>query len=176
MILSEKRRVFLKVSTAVWLIITLLLMAVIFMFSSAPAAESDAESGRVISFILKLIGTDISVMSPEDAAAIMSRMNFFVRKAAHFTEFAALGFSLLHFTDLLRLSFGFPKPGAGFMISLLTGVCYAFSDEFHQFFSDGRAPRLSDVLIDSAGVISGISVCLLICLIYIKISEKKQKP
>ena len=38
------------------------------------------------------------------------------------------------------------------------GVLYAASDEFHQLFVPGRAGRVSDVLIDSSGVLLGIAI------------------
>lgn len=42
------------------------------------------------------------------------------------------------------------------------GSLYAASDEFHQLFVPGRSGRLTDVLIDSAGLLAGI---LVVCLI-----------
>ena len=47
-------------------------------------------------------------------------------------------------------------------ISLIVGVLYASSDEIHQAFVPGRGPMLTDVLIDTSGVVTGI--ILVICI------------
>jgi len=44
--------------------------------------------------------------------------------------------------------------------SLLICMLYASSDEFHQLFVPGRAGRVTDVLIDSFGALTGIIVIL----------------
>ena len=43
-----------------------------------------------------------------------------------------------------------------FSISLIIGIIYASSDEIHQAFVPGRGPMLTDVLIDTSGVVTGI--------------------
>ena len=43
-------------------------------------------------------------------------------------------------------------------IILMIGSCYAASDEIHQLFVSGRAGMISDVLIDSVGVLVGWGV------------------
>ena len=40
--------------------------------------------------------------------------------------------------------------------ALLVGIAYAFSDEIHQHFVEGRHPALLDVVLDSVGVAIGI--------------------
>ena len=39
-------------------------------------------------------------------------------------------------------------------LSALFAIIYAISDEFHQLFVPGRACSLSDILVDSAGILS----------------------
>lgn len=41
---------------------------------------------------------------------------------------------------------------------VLLCVLYAVTDEVHQAFIPGRGPRVSDVLIDTAGSITGILI------------------
>ena len=68
-----------------------------------------------------------------------------LRKAAHVTEFAILG-------ALLVRAIG------SFAPSLLIGVLYAASDEWHQSFVRGREGTPVDVAIDTVGVLVGILV------------------
>jgi len=68
-----------------------------------------------------------------------------LRKCAHVTEYAILGFLLVRAT-------GRELP------ALLLGVVYAASDEFHQHFVHGRHGSPVDVLIDSVGLLIGIFV------------------
>lgn len=69
----------------------------------------------------------------------------FIRKCAHFCEYAVLG-------GLALLSFGYRKRGLG--ISILV----ACLDETLQLFIEGRSGQISDVLIDSTGIICGFFI------------------
>ena len=40
-------------------------------------------------------------------------------------------------------------------VSVLLGAVFAVSDEFHQFFSEGRGPSVQDVLLDTCGAAAG---------------------
>ena len=46
--------------------------------------------------------------------------------------------------------------------SLLFGAFYAGTDELHQYFVPGRSAQVTDVVLDSFGVITGILIYLLI--------------
>jgi len=39
------------------------------------------------------------------------------------------------------------------LITILISILYAFSDEFHQYFVPGRSSTISDVLIDTTGIL-----------------------
>lgn len=53
-----------------------------------------------------------------------------------------------------------------FLVSIGVGIIYAISDELHQSFIPGRSPSAIDVGIDTAGVILGILVVLIIIAVY----------
>ena len=85
---------------------------------------------------------------------------FLLRKAAHFSEFAALGMSLTWLYGMLS-----KKRLWALMLPLLCGSCAAAIDETIQLFTPDRGPSIRDVGIDTAGVITGILVLsLLHCL------------
>ena len=79
-----------------------------------------------------------------------------LRKGAHFVEFAGLGLCLC---NALYASFGHRLTP---VFALVGTVIYAISDEVHQIFSEGRACQITDVLIDSAGALSGIVIAFLV--------------
>jgi VanZ family protein len=68
-----------------------------------------------------------------------------LRKLAHATEYAVLGFLLLR-------AVGREVP------AVLLGIAYAASDELHQHFVRGRHGAISDVAIDAVGVLIGVYV------------------
>ena len=141
------------------LALVLLLMGLIFFFSSQSAEDSSASSGRLDALMISWLFPDFERQSPEWQAEIRHRVDFFVRKTAHLLEFAALGFSLrLHLQALGRWR-EIRRPQ---LLSWGIGTFYAVTDELHQFFSAGRAPRPADVGIDSLGVMLGI-VFFLLC-------------
>jgi VanZ family protein len=66
-----------------------------------------------------------------------------LRKLAHASEYAVLGF-------LLVRAVGRELP------AVLLGVAYALSDEVHQHFVPGRQGAVYDVAIDAIGVLAGV--------------------
>ena len=66
-----------------------------------------------------------------------------LRKCAHATEYAVLGFLLLR-------AIGRELP------ALLAGIAYAITDEVHQTFVHARHGAVYDVAIDALGVLAGV--------------------
>lgn len=70
-----------------------------------------------------------------------------LRKIAHFAEFAALGVCLAWRGGMMG-----HRPHGAF----LCGAAAAAVDETIQLFVPGRGPRVTDVLLDSSGVLTGM--------------------
>ena len=83
--------------------------------------------------------------------------SFLIRKFAHFFEYAGLGF-------LLNCALFLTRRRISPIISLICCVLYSVSDEVHQYFVPGRACRIFDVGVDTAGAAAGILAFLLILL------------
>ena len=86
-----------------------------------------------------------------------------LRKIAHFIEFTCLGVLLCWLFSMLgkhRLG----AWGCGFLTACV--------DETIQVFVPGRGPRVTDVLLDSAGVACGIALLIAGYTIYIKKKNK----
>lgn len=94
--------------------------------------------------------------------AMFGSWNYVVRKGAHITEYGVLYFLFLW----VRLSFmeddstpveiEIPKLQRFFSkctLPILFSILYACSDEWHQSFVPGRSSLMSDVFIDSGGII-----------------------
>ena len=156
------RRFFEKNIVPITLIPVLAVMITIFCFSAEDKDSSDVTSGRLTSFVISLLHPEFDALDAEAQTLLYDRTSFFVRKAAHFSEFAALGFFLLGHFRALALKKSLRRPTAG---AAVTGFLYAVSDELHQFFVGGRSPKLLDVGIDSAGVLFGILVMALLLLL-----------
>lgn len=150
----------------------LLVMIMIFRFSSQNADDSSVESLRITRDLVCAVRDQFRLSwTPEELAFYIDRSEFFVRKLAHFSEYALLGISLIlpviaYYSDRFRRR----------SLFLITwGICaaYAASDEFHQSFSPGRSPQLRDVVIDSCGALTGILLGLLILRIRTRLGRRR---
>lgn len=73
-----------------------------------------------------------------------------MRKLAHYVLFALGGFVIYWG---LELCFDTKHK---VLISIFCGMLMACIDEFHQLYSSNRGPRISDVALDTLGVVSGV--------------------
>lgn len=78
-------------------------------------------------------------------------LNKIVRKLAHLTEFTILG-GVLYVVLRRYIEYGTVVKTIG------VGIVIACLDEFIQLFSLGRSSQVFDVLIDTIGIIIGISI------------------
>lgn len=132
----------------------LCVMYLIYSFSAQAGTESGELSMKVSS---KIVEIGAKLLDRELNAAQISQyavgIHFLVRKMAHFSEYMLLGISVALPLYVYRVR--------GFWLVLAAGFfCVAFAglDEYHQMFVAGRSPALKDVLIDSAGSITGIYI------------------
>ncbi len=88
------------------------------------------------------------------------------RKMAHFTIYAIGGFVMYCITAIYSENEKITL--RKILITVSFGVIYAIFDEIHQFFSDGRTPKVCDVIIDTAGIISGLVIAIVAIFILSK--------
>jgi VanZ family protein len=149
-----------RIINRIFLILTLLVMALIFFFSTQNGESSSETSSRVVRIILSLFVRGFGKMGESEQAALISEYSHIVRKAAHFSEFAALGFCFSVYLSTRERKMKILPRG---LVALVFSALYALSDEAHQMLSDGRGPSLIDSAIDTAGAFTGIIIALLIC-------------
>ena len=137
----------------VWLP-AILWMLVIFYFSNQPAEVSGDLSGgisyRIVNLVASITGQD---RSNEEMLSLAEKIDYPIRKLVHLTEYTLLGMAVAsrRGCSLKRQYFA----------TQIIGSLYASSDEIHQLFIHGRAGRISDVLIDSLGVLIGCGVFII---------------
>ena len=136
---------------------SVLIMVLVFVFSSQPGPESSQLSSGFISQILTAVYPDFKTLTPAESQTMIQGLQSLVRKTAHLTVFAGLGC----FVSLALLT-NYMKQFTRWWVSELICVVYAISDEVHQIFVPNRGPMFTDILIDSAGATIGILVVLFV--------------
>lgn len=133
----------------------ILIMVMIFFFSSKPADESARSSMPIADAVLKIyeitFGTDIQNETRDEW---IMRADHIVRKTAHFLEYALLS-AAIAFPLWIRKYRGIRL----ILLSVFAAALYAAADEFHQLFVPGRSGQIKDVLLDTAGAAFGAAVC-----------------
>ena len=135
----------------IFLILAILWMAIIFSFSAKNADESTKESNAVGMFLGSIVYSDFEEWTEEEQQAFAETWDHPVRKCAHMTEYAILGFFLVGASYDGRENCR-RAMGRAFRIAAL----YAATDEIHQYFVPGRAMLAEDVLVDAIGVCLGV--------------------
>ena len=82
-----------------------------------------------------------------------------VRKLAHFCEYMLEGFLLMLCMRVYTRQYIWH-----ISVPMLGGVLTALTDETIQIFSPGRSSQVTDVWLDSAGVLAGILVAIVLLL------------
>ena len=123
----------------------------IFSNSMAVAQVSSASSGRVLTLLqgaLRRLG------HPALAQRLTQHV---VRKLAHFCEYLLEGFLLM-----LCMRVYSRHPLRHITVPMLGGVLTALTDETIQLYSPGRSSQVTDVWLDSVGVLAGILAALVL--------------
>ncbi len=123
----------------------------IFSNSMAVAQVSSASSGRVLQLMqaaLRRLG------HPALAQRLTQHV---VRKMAHFCEYLLEGFLLM-----LCMRVYSRHPLGHITVPMLGGVLTALTDETIQLYSPGRSSQVTDVWLDSVGVLAGILAALVL--------------
>ena len=146
-------------------IIMILLLGTFFMifgFSSQNGEESGKLSNKIAKFVVEKLPIEKNDKTLERAQRV-------IRKIAHFSIYTLVGFLIMSFISTYHLD-----EKKEIISSLLIGILYATSDEIHQGFVPGRSPQITDVILDSMGVLLGILLLLLLLKIYKKLEIKRE--
>ena len=133
----------------IFAVLLVLWMGFIFSMSSENAEKSSNTSGQTIRVVLSAV-PGFEEQPEEVKVNIIEKLQFIVRKSAHFIGYMILGI----LASGLILYYG--NINKKYLLAFLICVIYAISDEIHQLFVPGRSGQVRDVLIDSAGSLLGI--------------------
>lgn len=142
--------------------------AAIFAFSGQSKEESVGVSSRLALVVIEAVDPDFHLRPAQEQQSVLSFADKLLRKFAHFLEYAALGF----FLRLLAGCFRLKLPTR---LSWLAGTLYACTDELHQLFSYQRNAQWQDVLLDSAGVLAGITVAYACMVLAVRWKTRHQQ-
>lgn len=127
--------------------------SLIWRLSAQPGDISGSVSAGVIEDVLISGGSDYSAVSSHVQLAVDWLLSMYIRKAAHMFLFFML--ALLIWLALTRLLNSRPHRAAA--TALLCTVLAAL-DELHQTLVPGRTGKLTDVLVDAAGIVIALSL------------------
>lgn len=148
------------------ILITLLIgtFFTIFGFSNQNGEESGGLSKRITQTVTKNIKA-VQNLDKEQRENVLQRIESIIRKVAHFSIYTVVGLLLMGLMSTYKI-----KEIDRISISLIIGVIYASADEIHQAFIPARTAQITDVLIDSMGVLLGILCILLITKLFQKVT------
>ena len=122
----------------------------IFSNSMAVADVSSVSSGRVLQLLQ-------AVLRRLGMPGLAQRLTMhLVRKPAHFCEYTREGFLLMLCMRVYTRQYV-----RHISVPMLGGVLTAMADETIQIYSPGRSSQVTDVWLDSAGVLAGILIALI---------------
>ncbi len=158
-----------KIYTITAVILLIALYVVIFCFSAEDGESSSRASAAVTEALLKgysgIVGGHKKAL-PE----MVLMLEGLVRKTAHFTEYLCMGLLSCSILDLW-----YQPVWRGRLLAGLQILVSASLDEFHQYFIPGRNAAFKDVMIDTAGGVTGIMLFLLFKSIYYMIKRLQKK-
>lgn len=134
----------------IFIVLSIIMTALIWSNSLLPASISSVQSGFVVSIISSIFGWIGISIDP-------TLLSLLIRKLAHFLEFTILGFLFFNIRFMLNIK-------KNLMLAISLGIIVAIIDECIQLFIEGRVFMITDIGIDTFGVIVGSIIGLLICL------------
>ena len=141
----------------------------IFGFSNQNSETSAGLSQKVTNFVVEFVPS-IKNMPEKEKEQAEYRIEKIIRKIAHYSIYTLVGILLMALMTTYKI-----KELDRIAISMIIGVIYAATDEIHQAFVPGRGPLVTDVILDSIGVLTGICIVLLVYKIICKMCRHKYK-
>lgn len=177
------------------LILVIFWMTFIFVMSSQNAEMSDAQSDAIIRDIYlfsksvsrklnwhkskpvsnstteenKTEKPNAKEAQEKEINRVVRKYSKLVRKTAHAFEYFVLSLLILNLIYQIKQKVFWKS----FLLSILVCFIYACTDEFHQYFIDGRAAMFKDVLIDSLGASIAMLIALMLKIIFRRGSYEK---
>lgn len=104
----------------------------------------------------RIIGPLMRWLFPQLSKDHLDTIIFLVRKAAHVTEYAILGFLIWRAWRKPIRNDPRPWKGSEARLAIIVVALYASTDELHQAFVPSRQASIWDVLLDTSGTAIGL--------------------
>lgn len=142
-------------------IITPVLYAALLYFILGNSLRTGEESTKQSSSVVHAVQTVASIVAPGSSIATATgeayeRLHAFVRTAAHFSEFAALG------AAAFACCLAYSSDKRWLFLPLASVLLVPIFDETLQYFVQGRGSEWTDVLVDVLGGLTGAAFTLLV--------------
>lgn len=146
----------------------LTLLSVLYIFSNS--LENEPEAFKKKSAVVKKVEEIVEVITKEEIDLDAKELPI-VSKIAHVVEYSAFAF-------LFTLTIGFYRGKTASYIEriLFAGVMVALADENLQSLVRGRTARVSDVVIDLAGILIGYWIASLIVFLIARRKKNAADP
>lgn len=151
---NEKLKYIVKI---IDILLVVIWMCTVFWFSSQLGDDSKAQSGNTIRKIITFFNKNIT---KENLEIIVETLQPFVRKLAHFSIYTLGGMLIYNLINKYNLN-----KKVKIIYTIIISALYATSDEIHQLFVPYRSGQVTDVLIDTCGVITGVILFIIIAKI-----------
>ena len=157
-----------SIKQVIGLLLIIIWMVIIFLFSNQQGNASSVTSNKVTKEIIEVLPST-KHLEENQKNEIVKKVNPIMRKIAHYTIYLVGGILIMFFISTIVQS-----EKRGVLFSVLIVLVYAITDEIHQMFMDGRTAKITDVFIDTLGVITGCLLVLLIKKLYHRYNNMKQ--
>ena len=142
-------------------IIAIICCIIIFSFSAVPATASTKQSKGLTYNVIKLLNGN--KLSEKELEKLTKKVNPLVRKIAHFSIYMILAIFTYMFIEELNIKSKSEKERLrkNIIYTCIFCIIYAIFDEIHQIYVPGRTGKVIDVIIDTLGACTGITIILI---------------
>ena len=138
-----------SIKKTLYVLLNIICLVAIYYLSSMNNKETNSLSKGIVYKSIEII--ENITHKEYDKKSIVNKLNYPIRKCAHFTLFLLLGVCIYLLLNAFNIN-------NRFIISIVLCFVFACLDETHQIFTSGRTPLLLDIIIDSIGSIVGIVI------------------
>ena len=142
-------------------IIAIICCIIIFSFSAVPATASTKQSKGLTYNVIKLLNGN--KLTEKELVKLTKRVNPVIRKIAHFSIYMILAIFTYMFIEELNIKSKSKKERLrkNILYTCIFCIIYAIFDEIHQIYVPGRTGKVIDVIIDTLGACTGITIILI---------------
>lgn len=142
-------------------IIAIICCIIIFSFSAVPATASTKQSKGLTYNVIKLLNGN--KLTEKELVKLTKRVNPVIRKIAHFSIYMILAIFTYMFIEELNIKSKSEKERLrkNIIYTCIFCIIYAVFDEIHQIYVPGRTGKVIDVIIDTLGACTGITIILI---------------